>query len=203
LHRQIRAEQIEADVGPRYSQKRISLDNFKVYHEGQREILKQLRAIDLARMVAEGRGLLFLGPKGTGKDHFAIALLYLAARLHGLEGRWVNGHRWFGELLDRMKLKGAEGAIGYEVERLAKPSILVISDPIVPQRECLAPWHAEMLYDLVNRRYHHMRSTWLTLNADNPTEAAAKLGGLAFDRLQDRAKIITCYWPSYREPEEG
>src|SRR5262249_42149089 len=78
-----RLRRLSLDLGPRYSRERCSLETFQVYAEDQRKVLAQLRAAvaDLPEAVKEGRGLIFLGPCGTGKDHLLASMLYAALDL--------------------------------------------------------------------------------------------------------------------------
>ena len=43
-----------------------------------------------------------------------------------------------------------------------------------------------------------MKPTWLTMNAANEADARDKLTAMIWDRLQDDAEIIPCFWKSYR-----
>jgi DNA replication protein DnaC len=190
---------IEKDLGPRYAARRTSLESFQVYHPAQQEVLKKLRSLDLANVVARGEGLIFFGPVGTGKDHLAAAMLYLAATRHELRGRWINGQEWFGTMRDRMGEGQSEEGI---LRDLAQPAILAISDPIPPRRDP-SPWNVEMLYRLIDRRYRLLKSTWVTLNVASLDEADNRLTAPVFDRLRESAHFIKCFWPSYREHQKS
>lgn len=190
---------IARGVGPRYSPERCSLATFHIYHPAQQKVVDDLGSMDLLDVVSHGGGLVFYGPCGSGKDHLAIALLYRAAQQHGIAGSWINGQDWYGVLRDRIDEGKREEA---SLAELTKPKVLLISDPI-PARRDPTPWNLEMLYRLVDRRYRDLKSTWLTLNVENPEDADARLGTPAFDRLREGAQFIRCFWPSYRQQRKA
>lgn len=183
------------DLGPRYEPRRAALDSFEHYHAAQAAVVERLRALDVPGIVTSGAGLIFYGPVGTGKDHLLAAMLYEAAGKHGLPGKWINGQEWFGALRDRIGENRPEEEI---LRQLSDPLVLAISDPI-PAARSPSPWNVEMLYRLIDRRYRHLKSTWMTLNASTPEEADEKLSAPVFDRLREGAHFFKCFWPSYRE----
>ena len=184
------------DLGKRYSPERASLDTYHVICPEQSEALRKARAIaaDLDGLVKRGEGIVFFGAVGTGKDHLQAALLYEAARL-GHSCRYVNGQELCG------RLRGAIGGNGSEekiIAELTTPQILAISDPTPPTGE-LNAWRTEFIYRLVNARYCGLKSTWATINAAEPSEIDEKLSAPVWDRLQEAATLIPCFWPSHRE----
>jgi hypothetical protein len=104
--------------------------NFEIYDARQRPVLERVRACvdSLKEIIADGRGLIFFGTVGTGKDHLLIALLYEAARL-GFSCRYFNGQEIYGQFRDRMDSGQKEDGLLNELE---KPDVLAISDPIPP-----------------------------------------------------------------------
>lgn len=184
------------DLGSRYSPKRTRLDRFEVYHANQKAAMERIAVIanGVEALAKEGRGVLFYGAVGTGKDHLLAGLMYLACA-QGIECKWVNGQDLYGTMRDRIDSGQRENEI---LQELTRPRILAISDPVPPVGD-LSSWRLELLYRLVNRRYHQLNGTWMTLNATSPEEAEAKLSSLVWDRLQESAELIPCFWPSYRE----
>src|SRR5262245_15360443 len=81
---------------------------------------------------------------------------------------------------------------------LSRPQILAISDPVPPAGE-LKAWRVECLYRLIDRRYRQLKSTWMTINATSPEDAEQNLSSPVWDRLQELAVLVPCFWPSYRE----
>ena len=189
-----------SDLGARYSQNRVSLENFERYHPAQAKVLSEAcqLAKHLTEFVLAGRGLILHGSVGTGKDQIMAALLYRAVSEHSLSVRWVNGLDLFGAVRDGMD----DGRKEIDFFRTwSAPAILAISDPIPPLRDPSA-WNIEILYRLIDRRYRNNKSTWMTLNAASVEEADEKLSAPVFDRLKEDAVILRCFWPSYRERQK-
>jgi DNA replication protein DnaC len=186
------------DVGQRYHPASVSLLTFQSYHANQAAVLERLATLAerLDVLTAEGSGLVFYGPCGTGKDHLAIALLYQAANRFGLPCRWVSGLEVFGTFRDNMDAANAQREADI-LERLTTPEILCISDPLPPVGTASA-WNVQVLYRLLDRRYHALRPTWATMNVADPSDANSRLSKPVFDRLRDRAELVHCNWPSWR-----
>jgi DNA replication protein DnaC len=189
-------ERLVAQVGARYSPDRVCLDNYEVYDPRQRAVLTRARecAAGIAGIIADGRGLIFHGAVGTGKDHLMIALLYEAAR-SGASCRWVNAQEVFGAFRDRMDMGQREDEL---LAQLVQPQVLAISDPIPPVGGPTS-FNIMQLYRLLDRRYRALKSTWVSLNAMSVEDADEKLSEPVFDRIRESAELFHCYWPSYRE----
>lgn len=194
-----RIKALSSRLGKRYSPARVSLDTFQVYHADQREALAKLRAFIAAvkTNVDEGKGLVLYGTVGTGKDHLLAAALYAAAGA-GVDCSWVNGQEIFSEFRDNMDSGERESAL---MNRFVAPQVLGISDPIPPVFDASKPnaWRAELLYRVLDSRYRDCKATWVSINAKSPQDADAKLTEPVFDRIQDKAEFIACFWPSFRE----
>ncbi len=195
----LRVHNLALQLGARYSPARVSLDRFRIYHDAQKPVLDRLRALAprLVELVGQGRGLIFFGPVGTGKDHLLAALLYAVAEAIVEEKpcHWVNGQEVFGQSRDRMKADLLEGEL---IQELARPQVLAISDPVPAVGE-LSAWNVGLLYRVLDRRYREMKATWASLNALSVEDADAKLSAPVFDRLREGAELFPCFWPSWRE----
>lgn len=190
-------DRLRKDLGPRYSPARCSLGSYAVKHPAQRDVVQRLSVLlhNLGEFVASGRGLIFYGSIGTGKDHLAAAMLYQAAGRFGVPCKWVNGQDVFGSFRDRIDTKQADERF---IRELCEPQVLAISDPISAVGE-VGNWDVGNLYRILNRRYHALKSTWVTMNALSVEDADAKLSAAVFDRLQEDAEVFACFWPSHRE----
>lgn len=187
---------LAGNLGPRYSPSRVKLDTFEVYHRDQRAVVDRLKAIapELPERTKAGKGLVFYGTVGAGKDHLMAAMLYVVAG-HGIRAKWVNGQDVYGRFRDSMDTGQREEEI---LQDLAAPAILAISDPI-PAVGDPSPWNVSQLYRLLDRRYRSLRPTWASLNALSIEQADEKLSAPVFDRLRDSAEFFRCFWPSFRE----
>jgi DNA replication protein DnaC len=189
-------ETLRRQLGERYSPERSSLASFVIEYEEQRKIISGV--IDLIgvlqKHVEAGRGVIFLGTVGTGKDHLLACLLY-AATGERISCAWANGQELFGSFRDAIDTGRRDEDIFRE---LCRPRVLALSDPIPPVGDP-GKWDIGNLYRLLDRRYRSLKSTWVSLNASSEAEADARLSAPVFDRMREGAAIFRCFWPSYRE----
>jgi DNA replication protein DnaC len=192
-----RVAMLTRQLGERYSPERCNLDTFRLtVPEKQKPVIQRLREISssLRKFVDDGHGLVFIGSVGTGKDHLAASMLYTAIRDFKIDSKWVNGRMIFQASRDAIHNDSAESEM---IEPFLKPTILCISDP-VPIGGTLSSWNVDLLYRLIDVRYHRMRPTWMTINVQTADEADKCLTPPVWDRLRDGAEIIRCFWPSFR-----
>ena len=182
-------------IGLRYESCR--LENFELSGEfpAQEAAVAQLRRLagSVREHVKAGGNMILYGPPGTGKDHLLVAILR-AAVFADLSVDWTNGQDLFGELRDRIDSDTPEER---SVRRYCQADVLAISDPVPPKGQA-SGYSTTMLYRIVDRRYRELRSTWITVNVSDATEAARELSGPVFDRLSDNCVAVFCNWPSYR-----
>jgi DNA replication protein DnaC len=205
--------------GPRYSAARFS--NFQIEHDGQKVAVEKLQqyAADAENRIAAGESVWLIGPAGTGKDHLMFALCYAAVAAFK-SVLWVNGSAlWlaFREAINSKgktdfrrgvygeydtfdaTLHGSEASISH---KLAEVDVLAISDPLSPSGP-LTDYQAETLLRIIDRRYSHMRPTFLTINCASRQEAEQRMGAAVVDRLAHDALVVACSWPSYRQRKDG
>ncbi|MDP1561168.1 MAG: ATP-binding protein [Pirellulaceae bacterium] len=143
--------------------------------------------------VADGRGLILIGPCGTGKDHLLAAASYELIRLGGLGefGRiaWTSGANLFSKAkptAEQMKL-------------FKTATVLAVSDPC-ESGHSLTKSQTDLLQSIIDARYSAARATWITTNADSREHLDGMIGPAMVDRLIDGATIIATDWPSFRKP---
>jgi len=182
-------------LGKRYWPKRASLETYRVYDERQRIPLSRLQSV-AAELSPEtgGRGLVIYGTIGTGKDHLLAAMLYRAIRA-GLTCSWSNGLEIFASLRDVMDTDRGEASV---MKQFTGPQVLGISDPVPPAEGKLTTWRAEVLVRIIDARYRELRPTWITMNGDSVADLKRKLTSPVFDRLQQDAEFVPCFWSSFR-----
>jgi len=183
--------------GIRYAQ--CTLGNFDATTDAQRAAVANVRRYvgQLPAMVAAGTGLVLYGPPGTGKDHLLAAVMRAAIE-KGAAVSWHSGPRLYAGLRDRLDDGSAEGDW---IQRLAKPRVLAVSDPVPPVGG-LTNYQAGMLYAVIDERYSACRPTWVTLNASGREDAATRLTEPILDRLKDQAVVVRCDWASYRRAKQ-
>jgi DNA replication protein DnaC len=148
----------------------------------------------MAEEKRRGNGIILYGPSGTGKDHLLVAMAKTAIVDHGLDVKPVFGVDLFSELRDRITDRALEEQW---VVRLARPGILILSDPI-PPRGPISDYQAALLQRVINKRWNQCKPTWVTLNVESAKQADELLAAAIVDRLKDGAVTAHCDWPSYR-----
>jgi DNA replication protein DnaC len=157
-------------------------------------------AVDYANRFREhyeaGRSLVFVGPKGTGKDHLMTAVIRQVALGWKQPGKVVfrDGLRLFAEF------RGAFGSPVTEdqiVDKYIAPMLLAISDPLPPVGS-LSEYEKRMTQRIIDGRYRDAKPITSTINAINRNEVTERLGVQATDRLFEDAIVVRCNWASHR-----
>lgn len=187
---------LATQLGARYSPERVLLDKYRVTNAKQGAIVAQVKELrsGITDHVAGGRGIIFLGTIGTGKDHLMAYLLYSAAA-SGASCKWIGGQDLYGRIRDQVGDKGRENDL---IADFAGPQVLAISDPVPPSGD-VSDWQVSQFYRILDRRYRDMKCTWVTLNVKDGKEASGQLSSPVWDRLREAAVVFECNWPSHRE----
>lgn len=173
----------------------VSLDNYQADTAAQKATIQTLRdfVASIHERMENGDGLLLCGPKGTGKDHLALACLRYAAEA-GYVTFTADGQSLFQVFRDVI---GSDASEREHIARYTAPDVLLLSDPI-PVAGSTSDYQRSVLWRIIDRRYRDKKPTWVTMNVADGKEADMKLGGQIMDRLRDGATAVICEWPSYR-----
>ena len=147
-------------------------------------------------LVFKGRGMVFYGPTGTGKDHLMAAMMITVSIATKCRCKVVSGSDLYALSRDAISTNKPATTLRNEY---VYPDVLGISDPVPPGRE-LTPYQRDFLFGIVDKRYQQLKSTWVTMNVAGREELDQALGSQLADRLIDNAIVIACDWPSYRRP---
>ena len=156
-------------------------------------IQQLIRDLSVGSYTQEKRGILIVGPTGTGKSHLAQALGHQACR-QGKQVKFIRASQLFRD----MYASRADQSWEKILKRLAALDLLIIDDFGLTSLTFI---QAEDLYEIIAQK--HQRSSliftsnrkiesWVELFPD------AAMGHAAFDRLVSQSHIIMLEGESYR-----
>lgn len=193
----------QCGIPPRFLDR--TLDNYRVGNVGQERALAFARvyAANFADALKTGRGAIFVGRPGTGKNHLAAAIC---------QRIMADGHTALFltvlKAIRRIKDSWGRGAAERESEAIAalvRPDLLVL-DEVGIQFDTKA--EQLILFDVINERYENRRPTLLlsNLTIDDYKDGdriipgiKSFLGERIYDRLrEDGGEVVVFDWASAR-----
>lgn len=187
-----------AAIPPRFAG--ITFDSYAVADANARQAhnLSVCRAYgeNFPEHFTEGRGLVLMGNKGTGKTHLAAAIAHTVIHTHGMSAVYTLATRMFRRLKDTF---GSKDETESEVLRAyVSPDLLIIDE--IGMGYC-SPTELGFLFEVVNERYEHRRPTLIITNISDPAELETWVGERTMDRLRENGKALLFDWESRRRKD--
>ena len=147
--------------------------------------------------VKDGANVIMIGPNGVGKTTLAQNLTH-GALLVGHTARFVTAS----EMLNDLAAQDGRSALQRRIARLVRPALLAIDEVGYLS---YGTHHADLMFDIINRRASAERSTLVTTNKvfqewNEVFPNSAAVVALV-DRLVHRSEIINIDADSYRLKE--
>jgi DNA replication protein DnaC len=144
----------------------------------------------------QGKGMWFLGDRGTGKTTLAMLV-----SIHAMRARRTVGIYTAPKLLEAIRNTYNENSqikITELLDRLRAVDLLHIEDLAVPQT---TEWVLEQLYSVVNDRYQDGRSVVFTADVERVSDLADRIGYRTMSRLIDICgEPLLMRGPDHRAP---
>jgi DNA replication protein DnaC len=155
-----RRERLLARAGIPARYRHCSLEGFELWNQDDPTLVRARRAveefIDLYPEV--DKGLLLMGPVGTGKTHLAVAALQQLISAKGVSGRFAD----FTSLVLEIQMTFDGQGSSRDILRPLIDVELLVLDELGAGKA--TQWVMDLLYYLVNTRYLEGRTTIFTTN---------------------------------------
>lgn len=157
----------------------------------ERSLIEELLALGF---IEEAANVVFIGPNGLGKTMVLKNLVHQAV-LHGHTARFTLAS----DMLHDLAGQDSSVALARRLRRYTRPGLLAIDEVGYLSYDAR---YADLLFEVVTRRYEQQRSILLTTNKAfgewNQVFPNATCVGTLVDRLLHRAEIVVLEGKSYR-----
>jgi DNA replication protein DnaC len=193
-----RTEHLLQRVSPRYRGK--TFDDFKIDHSSQELIKKTaIRFVETFEgRRRDGSCLKLLGNVGTGKTFIAL-IMYQALAKIGYSVHYESSLHFLRKIQDKNYESDSafQGLLDY-YKRIQFLIIDEATEGFGGKNGCLADWEKQLLFTLIDMRYHEELCTVVISNR-NKQEMIERLGERTVDRLSENGITLAFNWNSYRQ----
>lgn len=183
-------------LGKRFSNK--SFDNFKTSAHTSAAVKKAKQFVDKTINATsdeeKSRGLILIGPVGTGKSHLAAATFN--ALKESKACIFVN----VPELLERIRASYSSKSSEREddiINAVKQCDVLILDDLGAERHKGDDDWATEKLFTIIDFRYRNMRPIFGTTNC-TPESLEDKIGPRIISRLREICDLTPCLGDDYR-----
>lgn len=190
-------------LGPRFEGKTFETFEPSAHTSAALKKAKQfvLSALNAKSPEDKAKGLIFIGPVGTGKTHLASAI-YNELRKNEKACIFVNVL----ELLDRFRASYRVDSSESEEELLTavKKCDLLVLDDLGAERHKrdVDDWATEKLFNIFDYRYRNYLPVIGTTNCQ-PADLEDKLGPRTMSRIREMCELTPCLGEDYRKRQRN
>lgn len=158
------------------------------------DAVNKIKQYLLEKAWQEGKGLILIGPTGTGKTHLVAAILQYLAK-HDVYVLFVFVPDFLDELREMYREDYSDDVEEEDKFELVKTVRVLILDDLGTER--ITDWTREKITQLINYRYSNALPIIATTNL-SPSELKVRLGERAYSRLIGMSEIIPIVGEDWR-----
>ena len=197
-HRVARIEKLQQKISPRYRGK--TMEDFKIDYPEQHIVKKTAQRFieTFSDRLNEAACLMLLGKPGTGKTLLAFILYQALAQLG-----YVVSYEPSLQFLRKFQDSNfdSHGSFQQLLDSYINIQFLIIdevTEGFSGKGGLLAEWEKQMLFALIDARYHANLCT-LVISNRSKEEMIERIGERVVDRLSDKGLTLAFTWHSYRQ----